>query len=174
MLAHVQDCLTSHRRNWEFCRMVRRMLFLGQVLRSLRRAEASQAAAVAAQKQLLLGWQLKANNSHDWISGNIFVIVGSGCLTEPSMSAINREKNAFLRSKTYCIWNLLKNSNFAFINILWTAVFCYLSSVEDCLLIGHFLPFIFYSDWKKGDKNRQHHNSGNPFLWVVLQHGQMN
>lgn len=109
---------------------------------SITGADASQAAAVAARKQLLLGWQLKANNSHDWISGNIFVIVGSGCLTEPSMSAINSEKNAFLRSKPYCIWNLFKNSNFAFINTLWTAVFCYLSSVEDCVLIGHFLPFI--------------------------------
>lgn len=174
MLAHVQDC-DIIRRNWEFCRVLRWMLLLGQVLRALQRADASQAAAVAAQKQLLLGWQLKANNSHDWISGNIFVIVGSGCLTEPSMSAINSEKNALLRSKTYCIWNLFKNSNFAFINTLWTAVFCYLSSMEDCLLIGHFLPFILYSDCgKKGIKKRQHHSSGNPFLWVVLQHGQMN
>lgn len=129
----------------------------------------------AARKQLLLGWPLKANNSHDSISGNIFVRVGSGCLTEPSMSAINSEKNAFLRSKTYCIWNLFKNSNFAFINTLWTAAFCYLSSVEDCVLIGHFLPFIcILTVGKRGLKKGSTIVVANPFLWVVLQHGQMN
>lgn len=86
------------------------------------------------------------------------------------MSAMNNEKNALLRSKIYnYIWNLFKNSDFAITNIVLTVVFCYLSSKENCLLVGHFLPFISFSDYGQSNllqkkKKRQHHSNDGSFL----------